>query len=170
VALEWDGEAMENAMPSASVAAFVFPEFRNELSGDMELPAGFVSLRLILKPSDMVLELDRPDMLVGRHSAAGLRLALPDVSRRHCRFLFANGAWQVVDLDSLNGVFVNGVRVRQAELHDQDTLGIGSFYFEVDWQSGSGGSAKPQHFADARVPSQSVTHLAMKFEEQRQAS
>jgi len=161
---------MENAISPTSVAAFVFPEFRNEMSGNPELPVGFLPLRLILRPSDMVLELDRPDLLVGRHSAAGLRLALPDVSRRHCRFIFDNGAWQVVDLDSLNGVFVNGVRVRQAELHDQDIIGIGSFNFQIDLQSGSGASAELKQFPDARIPSQSVTHLAMKFEEQRQAS
>jgi pSer/pThr/pTyr-binding forkhead associated (FHA) protein len=118
----------------------------------------------------MVLELDLPDVLVGRHSAAGLRLALPDVSRRHGRFIFGNGAWQVVDLDSLNGVFVNGVRVRQAELHDRDMVGIGSFNFQVDLQGESTASAKPHQFSDARTPSQSVTHLAMRFEEQRRAS
>jgi pSer/pThr/pTyr-binding forkhead associated (FHA) protein len=37
----------------------------------------------------------------------------PDVSRQHCRFQFTDGAWQIVDLDSLNGVYVNGARVRQ---------------------------------------------------------
>jgi pSer/pThr/pTyr-binding forkhead associated (FHA) protein len=161
---------MDNAMPSTNVAAFVFPEFAAEVPSNIELPAGFLPLRLLLKPSDLVLELDRPDVLVGRHSQAGLRLALPDVSRRHCRLFFSNGGWQVVDLDSLNGVFVNGVRVRQGELRDHDLVGIGSFNFEVELQDGREGSAEPAQFTDAKIPPQSVTHLAQKFEQQRKAS
>ena len=49
------------------------------------------------------------DMLIGRHSQADIRLPLPDVSRRHCRFFFGEGVWQVLDLNSLNGVFLNGM-------------------------------------------------------------
>src|SRR5229473_2849513 len=74
---------------------------------DPEPPSAFIPLKLILQPNGPVLELTRPDTLMGRHSEADVRLPLPDVSRRHCRFLFADGAWQIFDLDSLNGVFVN---------------------------------------------------------------
>ncbi len=91
----------------------------------------FVPLKLVLQPSGLALELVRPDMVIGRHSGVDVRLPLPDVSRRHCRFVFANGSWQVFDLDSLNGVYVNGVRVQEALLHHGDTVGIGGFQFEV---------------------------------------
>jgi pSer/pThr/pTyr-binding forkhead associated (FHA) protein len=74
----------------------------------------------------------RPDMVVGRHSSVDLRLHLPDVSRRHCRFVFAEGNWQVFDLDSLNGVFVNDEAVDQAVLRQGDQIRIGSYTFEVD--------------------------------------
>jgi hypothetical protein len=97
-----------------------------------EQPPAFFPLRLIIKPAASVLELTRPDMLMGRHSQADVRLPLPDVSRRHCRFLYSDGAWHVFDLDSLNGVFLNGEQVRHAILCDHDVLGIGGFQFEVD--------------------------------------
>jgi pSer/pThr/pTyr-binding forkhead associated (FHA) protein len=71
-------------------------------------------------------------MVIGRHSQADLRLPLPDVSRRHCRFLFTEGSWHVFDLDSLNGVFINGEQVRHAILREHDVLTIGGFQFEVD--------------------------------------
>ena len=61
-----------------------------------------------------------------------MRLPLPDVSRRHCRFVCEAGRWRVIDLDSLNGVFVNGVMVQQAELRHRDRLRIGGFVFDVD--------------------------------------
>jgi pSer/pThr/pTyr-binding forkhead associated (FHA) protein len=93
--------------------------------------SGFVPLKLVLQPNGLAVELTRPNMLLGRHSTADLRLPLPDVSRRHCRFLFQDGVWQVIDLDSMNGIYVNGMRVLEATLHDQDLLRIGGFQFKV---------------------------------------
>src|SRR5262249_7265713 len=59
------------------------------------LPLDFVPLRLLLQPGGLRIELTRPDMLVGRHSDADIRLTLADVSRRHCRFTFRDGHWKV---------------------------------------------------------------------------
>jgi pSer/pThr/pTyr-binding forkhead associated (FHA) protein len=96
------------------------------------VPADFVPLRLVLQPSGASVELTQPDMLLGRHSQADIRLPLPDVSRRHCRFIFGQGVWQVLDLNSLNGVFLNGELVRQATVRQGDLLRIGGFTFAVD--------------------------------------
>jgi pSer/pThr/pTyr-binding forkhead associated (FHA) protein len=71
-------------------------------------------------------------MLLGRHSDADVRLALPDISRRHCRVVYASNRWQVFDLNSLNGVFVNGDRVQQATLDQGDILQIGGLTFAVE--------------------------------------
>src|SRR5690349_9243757 len=62
----------------------------------------FVPLRLVLRPGTTAVELTRPDMLVGRHTEADIRLSLPDVSRRHCRLVYAAGRWQIFDLNSLD--------------------------------------------------------------------
>jgi pSer/pThr/pTyr-binding forkhead associated (FHA) protein len=97
-----------------------------------ELPPGFVPLRLVLQPDGTFIELNRPDMLLGRHTEADVRLPLLDVSRRHCRVQFVEGGWQVLDLNSLNGVWVNGVMVQQAFLKQDDILRIGGFTFAVD--------------------------------------
>jgi pSer/pThr/pTyr-binding forkhead associated (FHA) protein len=94
--------------------------------------ARFVPLRLVLNPGGTALELTRPDMLIGRHSDADVRLALPDISRRHCRVVYASDRWQVFDLNSLNGIFVNGDRVQQATLDAGDTLQIGGLAFTVE--------------------------------------
>lgn len=101
-------------------------------SDAVALPHDFVPLRLLLESGSLSLQVTRPDMVLGRHSQADLRLPLPDISRRHCRFLFAEGRWQVVDLKSLNGVFVNGQRVERLALTHRDLLRIGSFTFVVD--------------------------------------
>ena len=89
-------------------------------------------LRLVLQPTGAVLEVTRPDVVVGRHSRADVCLALPDVSRRHCRMVHAGGRWEVIDLKSLNGIWVNDQAVEQAALNHGDTLRIGGFTFKVD--------------------------------------
>lgn len=96
-----------------------------------ELPAGFVPIRLVLPTHGIALELDRPEMVVGRHSDCDLQLPLADVSRRHCRFFFRDGQWFIEDGPSLNGVFVNNLKVRQKELHLNDCVRIGSYTFVV---------------------------------------
>lgn len=107
-------------------------------SGEAEARAAKprVPLRLLLQPHGLVVELNRSETVVGRHHEANLRLPLPDVSRRHCRILFVDGAWQVCDLNSLNGVYVNDERVQQAVLRHHDMVRIGGFLFQVDLHSG----------------------------------
>jgi pSer/pThr/pTyr-binding forkhead associated (FHA) protein len=100
---------------------------------DRPAPADFVPLRLVLHPGGAMLEVNRVDALVGRHSDADVRLPLPDVSRRHCRLLWLEGRWHVLDLHSLNGVFVNDEAVQQAALQAGDLLRIGGFTFRVDF-------------------------------------
>jgi pSer/pThr/pTyr-binding forkhead associated (FHA) protein len=102
------------------------PVLRLHRAGEAVVP-----LFLVLQPSGLVLQVDDPDVVVGRHSEAGLRLPLPDVSRRHCRFQYTAGTWTVTDLNSLNGVQVNGQSVKQATIQHGDYLRIGGFTFTV---------------------------------------
>ncbi len=112
-------------------------------------PEGFAPLRLLLQPGGLCVELARPDMIVGRHSSADVRLALPDVSRRHCRFVFSDRQWEVFDLNSLNGIFVNGARLQEAVLSHGDTVRIGSLTFRVDLQAESHTLPLPDRRAQA---------------------
>jgi len=99
-----------------------------------ELPDGFQPLRLTFRPGRLCLELLHPEMMLGRHTRADIRLTLPDISRRHCQFRYSDGQWEVVDLNSLNGVYINGERLDESVLCQGDTLRIGSLYFVVDLQ------------------------------------
>lgn len=97
-----------------------------------DAPDEFQPMRLILQPGGLVLELKNPDLIVGRHSEADLRLPLPDVSRRHCRFFFTGTRWLIQDLKSLNGIYVNDEMIGETTLHNGDTLRIGSYTFSVE--------------------------------------
>jgi pSer/pThr/pTyr-binding forkhead associated (FHA) protein len=94
--------------------------------------AEFAPLRLRMHPGDHPIILTGPDVLLGRHSEADLRMPMPDVSRRHCRFVFTAAGWQLIDLDSLNGVYLNGARVRCAALHPGDHIRVGAVELNVE--------------------------------------
>jgi pSer/pThr/pTyr-binding forkhead associated (FHA) protein len=96
-----------------------------------EFPPGFETLRLAMPESGRVLDLNRPEMVAGRHSQADIYLPHPEVSRRHCRFLFHDGVWTVEDRNSLNGLYVNHEKVTHHLLRLGDAIQIGVFTLVV---------------------------------------
>jgi pSer/pThr/pTyr-binding forkhead associated (FHA) protein len=114
------------------------------------LPQGFRPLLLRLNSQQIDLELRQPDVLVGRHTLVDLCLPYPDVSRKHCRLVFADDGWHVVDMGSLNGIEINGQRKRQAELHEGDTLRIANLKFEVHVEASDTITMPPDRPAEAQ--------------------
>jgi pSer/pThr/pTyr-binding forkhead associated (FHA) protein len=54
------------------------------------------------------------------------------VSNYHARVYFEAGKLLVEDLDSLNGTFVNDLRVERAALHDGDSIWVGKHHIRVN--------------------------------------
>ncbi len=81
-----------------------------------------------------VLELTREETVVGRSETADIMIPEPLISRRHARILRvrigANDFYEVSDLESSNGTFVNHAAVRHSTLVDGDTLQIGPVLFK----------------------------------------
>ncbi|MFO0728627.1 MAG: FHA domain-containing protein [Myxococcota bacterium] len=88
--------------------------------------------------------------IVGRLEDCAVPILDGSVSRQHARLeLSAEGA-TVTDLGSSNGVFVNDVRVDEAELRDRDQLRFGNVDFRVELSSdvpGRAGSVEPSRMA-----------------------
>lgn len=63
--------------------------------------------------------------VIGRRPDAGLRIALPSVSRDHCELVHDGHSLSVRDLGSSNGTFKNQERIKQATLGPGDRLGVG---------------------------------------------
>lgn len=63
---------------------------------------------------------------LGRLPECDVTLDDPSVSRRHARITHTGGSWAVEDLNSTNGLKVNGRRVSQADLADGDRLELGT--------------------------------------------
>ncbi|MGI6420015.1 MAG: FHA domain-containing protein [Thermoguttaceae bacterium] len=79
--------------------------------------------------------LDEASVMIGRCHDAGVHLADPEVSRRHCEVSQLDGSLVVRDLGSSNGTFVNGSRVAEAILKPGDELTVGKTRFEVQCES-----------------------------------
>ena len=70
---------------------------------------------------------------IGRAGAADFCLDVPLVSWLHCRVeVGADGAMEVVDLDSTNGTWVDGVRVERAALRPGGVLRVGRIDFVLE--------------------------------------
>jgi pSer/pThr/pTyr-binding forkhead associated (FHA) protein len=78
--------------------------------------------------------IDRPRAVVGRSQRCDYVLSDPNVSRRHFELQLRGSDWYLVDLDSTNGVSVNGRRVATSRLSpgDEIVVGTSSLRFDVD--------------------------------------
>lgn len=74
-------------------------------------------------------ELSADALIIGRGSAADLRIDSDDVSRTHAQLLRIDDEYTIEDLDSRNGVFLNGLQVHAAVLRDGDQLQLGDVVF-----------------------------------------
>lgn len=84
------------------------------------------------------------ELTVGTSSQCAVRLAAADVSRSHALLICQKGKLSLLDLGSTNGTFVNGRRVREAELGPGDVVRFSSVIAQVmPIGSGSGGAENP---------------------------
>ena len=74
---------------------------------------------------DTVVKLDEAETLIGRAPSSNLQLPDDSISREHAVILFEDGAFTVEDLQSTNGIRVNGKKLRSAPLVHGDEIKIG---------------------------------------------
>jgi hypothetical protein len=97
--------------------------------------AAYSETRAIVTVDDRRYVLDGPTATLGRSKEADCIIDDPNISRRHAELRRSSvGDWQIVDLNSTNGVKVNGRRVANARLSpgDEITLGTKVFGFDIE--------------------------------------
>ena len=102
----------------------------------------------VLRTANLVLEvngvrhpLTPPGFTVGRGADADLRINDPGISRTHAQFVVSGSGRsirvRIVDLNSTNGILVDGRKVKQAELSDGSRIDIGKTQMLVYAPSGN---------------------------------
>ena len=71
--------------------------------------------------------LDLDSTVAGRHPNADIFLDDVTVSRKHVEFRRTDGAFEIIDLGSLNGTYMLGDRVDRAPLKNGNDVQIGKF-------------------------------------------
>lgn len=71
-------------------------------------------------------------MSIGREHDNNIEIKDPEVARYHARLRYEQGEFTVEDLDSSTGTFINGLRVKEALLHDGDVLRVGGTELAVE--------------------------------------
>ncbi len=69
--------------------------------------------------------------IVGRTSDCDIVLRASDISKQHCRITLEPEIVMIEDLGSSNGTFVNGQKVRRAQIEDRDRISFGDHEFKV---------------------------------------
>jgi hypothetical protein len=71
-------------------------------------------------------EVSRRKTLIGRSKECDIQIDDPSASRKHAELRQEGTAYWIVDLDSTNGIEVNGMRTQRAKLDHGDKITIGS--------------------------------------------
>jgi hypothetical protein len=100
------------------------PPVETEAVSAEELGLGRESVSLTVNGTKH--ELDGGHAVIGRSKECDIQLPDPNVSRRHAEVRQEGAAYWVIDLDSTNGMEVNGRRQKRAKLRQGDRITLGS--------------------------------------------
>lgn len=101
-------------------------------------------------------------LLIGRRESCDIVLRFSNVSAHHCQLTINAGYWHVRDLQSRNGVKVNGVRVTDKRIDPGDILSVAKHKYEVNYSPIDLGAVgpPPPDVADADFFSKSLLERA----------
>jgi len=84
--------------------------------------------------------LSKQELLVGRHRSCDIVLNFTNVSSKHCKLVLSEGYWYVLDLQSTNGVKVNGSKVMDRRVDPGAMLTISKHTFKIHYDPDQNGA------------------------------
>jgi hypothetical protein len=90
-----------------------------------------ISFKCLSHPEFGDVKIARSQMLVGTADHSDIYLSDKSVNHYHALIVVENGSLLVMDLASVNGIYVNNKKVKTVNLADGDTLRFGSYVFRV---------------------------------------
>jgi adenylate cyclase len=76
-------------------------------------------------------------MTIGRRESCDICLKFQNISGTHCELSLRNGVWHLRDLNSTNGVKVNGERTLRRPLRPGDEIDIAKHKYIIQYQIGA---------------------------------
>jgi adenylate cyclase len=84
------------------------------------------------------IPLVREVLTIGRRDQCDIRMNFQNVSSVHAQLSFEDGYWRIRDMNSTNGIKVNGVRVLEKLLHPKDEITIAKRKFTIEYELPAG--------------------------------
>ncbi|HOX02284.1 MAG TPA: FHA domain-containing protein [Candidatus Paceibacterota bacterium] len=94
---------------------------------------------------------------IGRVEDNAFQIPEPSVSSHHCEIQFRGADCMVRDLDSTNGTFINGERVKEAALKPGQVLQLGGI--QLRFEDEKGAAAKPKQVVESTHPGVKLSSL-----------
>jgi adenylate cyclase len=90
------------------------------------------------------IPLVRTPLIVGRRETCDICLQFPNISGKHCELAFKSGVWIIRDLDSTNGIKVNGQHVLKKIIHTGDVITIAKRNYTIQYYETGRSSDLPE--------------------------
>jgi len=84
--------------------------------------------------------LSKKEIVVGRHKSCDIVLNFTNVSGKHCKLVLSEGYWYVLDMQSTNGVKVNGTKVTDRRVDPGVLLAISKHNFKIQYDPQQNGA------------------------------
>jgi pSer/pThr/pTyr-binding forkhead associated (FHA) protein len=110
-----------------------------------------MSAQLVALTDGRVIQVDKGILVVGRHAECDVQILSPKISRLHCCLALVGEYLIVRDLNSTNGIRINGVRMIEGRLGAGDELAIGTHRYQVRGDGLAAKAAAPPPAADKPV-------------------
>jgi predicted component of type VI protein secretion system len=107
-----------------------------------------------------IITLQRPVLLIGRHTDCDARIENPKISRRHCCLAIAYDRIVLRDLGSRNGIRVNGRIVEEVRLQPGDEVAIGPIIYRFEGQEAQPAGPSGAQSAGRPAPGPAATGTA----------
>jgi pSer/pThr/pTyr-binding forkhead associated (FHA) protein len=97
------------------------------------------------------IPLIKKSLLVGRRESCDIVLRFSNVSAHHCQMNVNGGYWYVRDLQSRNGIKINGVRVTDKIVKPGDILSVAKHKYELQYSPSELGAVGPPPADDVKA-------------------
>jgi adenylate cyclase len=87
------------------------------------------------------IPLIRELLTMGRRESCDICMRFPNVSGMHCELRFVEGYWYIRDLNSTNGIKVNGTRVQEKLVRPGDEITIAKRRYLIQYEQPTSTSA-----------------------------
>jgi adenylate cyclase len=85
----------------------------------------------------------KKQLLVGRRESCDIVLRFANVSAHHCQMFVNGGYWYIRDMQSRNGVKVNGIRVQEKRIDPGDTVAVAKHNYKLNYSPTDLGAVGP---------------------------